>query len=257
MHAVAIQLPVRMKVEANLEDLSAALGQTKAGSLVVAPEGCLSGYEPRPNFVADLDRNVTGQAIETARALAVKAGVHLVIGACIFEDGAWFNSSFYMGPKRELFRYDKINLAQSERGTFRAGDHLPVHDIDVGGTPVRLGIQMCREIRYPEQWRVLATNGAQIIAYVNNAVGSANGHELWRSHVISRAAETQRFIVGANNAAPDQTCPSLIVSPAGKVLTEVAIGATANAQVEIDLDEVSDWVLSQSRDDIVSVRARS
>tara|TARA_R110000868_G_scaffold60908_2_gene185475 strand:+ start:257 stop:1030 length:774 start_codon:yes stop_codon:yes gene_type:complete len=257
MRAVAIQLPVRMKVEENLADLSAALGGLKAGALVVAPEGCLSGYEPRPDFVADIDTGITGQAIETARMLAERAKVHLVIGACIYEEGAWFNSSFYMGPKRELFRYDKVNLAQSERGTFRPGDRLPVHDIDVDGVSVRLGIQMCREIRYPEQWRVLATEGAQVIAYVNNAVGSAQGHELWRAHVISRAAETQRFIIGANNAAPDQTCPSLIVSPAGKVLAEAPIGATTCVQADIDLAEVSDWVLSQSRDDIVSVRARS
>jgi predicted amidohydrolase len=161
-----------------------------------------------------------------------------------------------MGPKRELFRYDKINLAKSERGTFRAGDSLPVFEIVVADTPVRLGIQMCREIRYPEQWRVLATQGAGVIAYVNNAVGSPNGHELWRSHAISRAAETQRFVVGANNAAPDQTCPSLIVAPSGRVLAEAAIGATARAEAKLDLGEVSDWVISQSRDDVVSVHSR-
>ncbi len=225
MLAVAIQFPVRMNVAANLADLAVALEHLEPGALAVAPEGSLSGYEPRPGFVAELDSIVTGQAIETARALAEKAQAHLVIGACILDGGAWFNASFYMGPNRELFRYDKINLAQSERGTFRAGDRLPVFEIVVGDTPLRLGIQMCREIRYPEQWRVLATQGAQVIAYVNNAVGSPNGHELWRSHVISRAAETQRFIVGANNAAPDQTCPSLIVAPSGRVLAEAAIRA--------------------------------
>ncbi len=53
---------------------------------------------------------------------------------------------------------------------------------------------MCREVRYPEPWRVLATKGARVFAYVNNAIGSSQGFEVWRSHLISRAAETQRFV---------------------------------------------------------------
>ena len=177
-----------------------------------------------------------------------------MIGACIQEDGTWFNATFYMGPNREIWRYDKINLARSERDAFTPGNCLPVHDIMVDGEPVRLGIQMCREVRYPEQWRVLAMQGAQVIGYVNNAVGGRDGHDLWRCHVVSRAAETQRFIVGANNAAPDQICPSLIVAPSGKVLAEAKIGAIAVAEASLDLTEVSDWVLSQARDDVVSVR---
>lgn len=245
-----------MEVGANLANLAAALYRLEAGVFAVAPEGSLSGYEPKPDFVRKLDTIVTEQAIETTRHLVAKAQIHLVVGACIFEDGAWFNSSFYMGPSRELWRYDKINLAQSERGTFKPGDCLPVRDIAIGDRSVRIGIQMCREIRYPEQWRALATQRAHVIAYVNNAVGSTDGHELWRSHVISRAAEVQRFVVGANNAAPDQTCPSLIVSPSGKVISEATIGATAVAEAVMNLDEVSDWVLSQSRDDVVSVRTR-
>ena len=57
--------------------------------------------------------------------------------------------------------------------------------------------------------------------------------------MISRAAETQRFILGANNAAPDQKCPSMIVSPAGMVLAEIAIGAEGAAEATLALDEVS------------------
>jgi predicted amidohydrolase len=256
MHVATIQFPVRMDVAENLHDLAAALRGLEPGTLAVAPEGSLSGYEPVPGFTNRLDPGVISQAIETARGLAEKKGVHLVIGACVFERGAWLNSSFYMGPKRELFRYDKINLAQSERGTFRHGDDLPVREIRIDGNPVRLGIQMCREIRYPEQWRILAARGAQIVAYVNNAVNGANGPDLWRSHLISRAAETQRFVVGANNAAIQQLCPSMIIAPSGDVLSEVPIGATAYAKARINLGEVSDWVIGQARDDVVSVCAR-
>src|SRR5262249_35015604 len=154
----------------------------------------LSGYLPKPGFVVGLDREIITRAIENTRSHVVKKKIHLVVGACFFDDGNWKNSSFYMGPDGQFERYDKINLARSEQGTFRPGDKLPVFDINYEGEPLRLGIQMCREIRYPEQWRVLAAKGAQIIAYVNNAVGSVHGDHVWRAHMISRAAETQRFI---------------------------------------------------------------
>ena len=128
LRAAALQFPVRMSVGENLADLAAALGRLEPGMLVVAPEGCLSGYEPRPDFVSRLDVSITGQAIERARRLAVETRIHLVIGACIQEDGTWFNATFYMGPNREIWRYDKINLARSERDAFTPGNCLPVHD---------------------------------------------------------------------------------------------------------------------------------
>ena len=179
--------------------------------------------------------------------------MHLIAGACFLDDGVWKNSSFYFGPEGRLERYDKINLARSERGTFVPGNRLPVYEIHHESEAFCLGIQMCREIRYPEQWRVLASKGAQVIAYVNNAVGSIDVDQVWRAHMSSRAAETQRFVIGANNAAPDQKCPSMIVSPSGRVLAEIAIGREGKTEAMLALNEVSDWVLRQARDDVVSV----
>jgi predicted amidohydrolase len=244
-----------MDVGANVRDLEAAVAGLTPQTLVVAPEGLLSGYLPVPGFVTELDETITTQALEHARTLAAKAGVHLVAGACVKIEGAWRNSSFYFGPDGRSFRYDKINLARSERGDFIPGNTLPVFDVQWEGRPVRLGVQMCREIRYPEQWRWLAMQGAQIIAYVNNAVGSSDGCDLWRAYVVSRAAETQRFVIGANNAAPDQTCPTLVVAPTGRVIAEAPIGETTTAAARIELSEVSDWVISQARDDVVAVTA--
>jgi len=253
MQVAAVQCPVLMDAGANVSSLDAAVAGLPPQTLVVAPEGLLSGYLPQPGFVAQLDEGATAQAIRRAAALAVRADLHLIVGACTRIDGAWRNSTFYFGPGGQSWRYDKINLARSERGDFVAGNSLPVFDVTVGGRPVRLGVQMCREIRYPEQWRWLVMQGAEVIAYVNNAAGSTDGGALWRAHAISRAAETQRFVVGANKAAPDQTCPTLIVAPDGRVVAEAAPGEPATVSAHIDLSEVSDWVIGQARGDVVAV----
>lgn len=256
INAAVLQLRVTMDIAANMAALERLLAPLPQHTLAVAPEGMLSGYLPEPNFVTAIDESATHAAIERAAQLCRNKQIHLVAGACINDNGAWLNASLYFGPRGERHRYNKINLAQSERGTFTPGDTLPVFDIEIAGAPVRLGIQMCREIRYPEQWRALAAQGAQIIAYPNNAIGSKTGDAVWRAHLISRAAETQRFILGANNAAHDQTCPTMIVAPSGAILAESPIGAEASATASLQLSDVSDWVLSQARDDVVSVVLR-
>lgn len=256
IQAAALQFSVSMDLSRNVAALESLLGDLPAETFAVAPEGALSGYLPNPGFVDAIDVDATNDAIERVARLCESKRIHLVVGACINEAGAWRNSSFYFGPDGARFRYDKINLAQSERGTFTPGQRLPVFDIDIAGVPVRIGVQMCREIRYPEQWRVLASQGAQVIAYVNNAVGSKTGDALWRAHMISRAAETQRFVIGANNAALDQTCPTAIISPSGALLCQAPLGAEAAAIAALSLSDVSDWVLSQAREDVVRVSSR-
>ena len=253
LKAAVLQFPVGMDVARNLECLTACIEQLDAGTLAVAPEGALSGYAPEPGFIASLDPETIAYAIDSVRSTVANRSIHLVAGACFLNDGVWKNSSFYIELEGRLERYDKINLARSERGTFHPGNRLPVFEIHHEGEAFRLGIQMCREIRYPEQWRILAAKGAQVMAYVNNAVGSADGDQVWRAHMISRTAETQRFVLGANNAAPDQKCPSMIVSPSGRVLAEIAIGSEGKAEATLALSEVSDWVLSQARNDMIAV----
>ncbi|WP_180955152.1 carbon-nitrogen hydrolase family protein [Peribacillus deserti] len=115
---------------------------------------------------------------------------------------------------------------------------------------MKAGIQMCREIRFPEQWRHLAVHGAEVIFYLTNVKGEDN-FPVWNSHLISRAAENQRFIISSNIAASEQGCSSMAVSPKGNILTELPAGEEAVQKVVIDLTEVSDWYLSQSRMDLM------
>lgn len=253
IQAAALQFKVTMDVTQNVDALESLMEPLAPGTLAVAPEGALSGYLPEPGLVEAIDIAATNGAIERMASLCQRKKVHLIVGACIREAGAWLNSSFCFAPDGARFRYDKINLAQSERGAFTPGSRLPVFDISIEDQPVRFGIQMCREIRYPEQWRTLATQGAQIIAYVNNAVGSQSGDALWRAHMISRAAEIQRFVIGANNAAEDQTCPTMVIAPSGAVLAQAPNGAIGAAAASLSLADVSDWVLSQAREDVVRV----
>lgn len=138
----------------------------------------------------------------------------------------------------------------SERGSFMPGSGINVFPARIGGNDTVLGIQMCREIKYPEQWAAVAQKGASLIAFLNNAVGDESISPIWKSHLVSRAAETQRFVLAANNAALDQKCPSMILAPSGQILAELDPGPEYGAHCELNLSQVSDWVLGQRRSDL-------
>ncbi|MBK8545564.1 MAG: hypothetical protein IPL62_19785 [Caulobacteraceae bacterium] len=86
----------------------------------------------------------------------------------------------------------------------------------MANTSLRLGIQMCREIRYPEQWRARRPKARKSSPIQTTPSAAKRRRPLARALHQPRR-ETQRFILGANNAAPDQTCPTMIVAPSGAI----------------------------------------
>ena len=247
------QFPVSLDIQSNLKAIIRGLQAAKPETLLVMPEGAISGYAPEQDLVSKLDPGAIERAIDTVRNEVKARGVHLVVGTCLHDGGAWRNSSLYIRPDGTISRYDKLNLAMSERGSFMPGNELTVFATRIGGRDTVLGIQMCREIKYPEQWAGVAQKGAAVIAFLNNAVGDESISPIWKSHLVSRAAETQRFILAANNAAPDQKCPSMIISPSGQILADLDPGPEHGACCELDLPLVSDWILGQRRNDLFRV----
>jgi len=144
-------------------------------------------------------------------------------------------------------------LAHHERGVFNPGDSLPVFSLTTPSGIIKIGVQLCREIRYPEQWGWLARQGAQVILHLNNAIGDDRHQPVWRSHLVSRAAETQRFVLSVNNAAAQQICPTIALAPDGCVLAEIVSAEAEVCRVELDLSLVSNWYLDQNRADVVTI----
>ena len=130
---------------------------------------------------------------------------------------------------------------------------LPTFQIRHEGSSFTAGVQLCREIRFPEQWQHLARSGAEVIFYLTNAVGDSKEALVWNAHLISRAAENQRFVVAANNAHDEQKCSTMIVGPSGSVLQKVNSAETEVVRETLDLETVSNWYLSQARADVIEV----
>lgn len=247
------QIPVCWSVERNVENVTDAIRETDSGSLLVLPEAALSGYDDELSGFQELDPERIGWACDQVAAAATKANVHVVCGTLLPADGQWWNAGIYFRPGGEPWIYRKVNLAMHERGRLAAGSSLPTVRMHLPAGEIRAGMQLCREIRFPEQWHCLARQGAQVLIYLTYAANPAEPADVWRAHLISRAAETQRFVVAANAADPQQHCPSIIISPRGEVLCEAPLGPRTMLRHSLDLAIVRDGYISQQREDVVSI----
>jgi predicted amidohydrolase len=254
LSVVVAQFPISFSISHNLTCLQEVVATTCPNDLVVFPEGSVSGYSHDAAFLDQIDLAELDRAWVQLKREAAHRHIHVWLGACYAEQGHWFNAAWGFTPEGETHVYHKVNLATHERGRFTAGTDLPVFKLTTPGGVLSVGVQLCRELRYPEQWGWLARKGAQVLLHLNNAVDSTEGQAVWRSHLISRAAETQRFVISANNAHRAQRCPTLVISPSGQVLAEVVSSEAAALRVKLDLTQVSDWYLSQCRTDIVAVK---
>ncbi|WBW95244.1 carbon-nitrogen hydrolase family protein [Oceanirhabdus sp. W0125-5] len=252
LSVVVAQFPITFNIDSNLKYIISILEKSEIDDLVVLPEGALSGYSDDISFLENIDTHKLEYAMKQLKNEVLNRKIHLIYGSCIFENGNWYNAGICYSYTSKDFTYKKINLATHERGYFQSGNELPVYELFIKNSIVRIGIQLCREIRFPEQWRWLALKGAKVFVYLTNAI---NGSDIsvWRSHLISRAAENIRFLISSNNANKNQHCPTMLISPSGEIIEEIVSDEVTAFRRTIELDEISNWYINQCRNDVIKL----
>lgn len=253
LNVVLAQVRVNWNVTDNVKTVRSVLELTNAQDIVVLPEGMISGYDDELSQLADLDPLVVARAIDVVSEIVRERNVHLFCGTLLGVDGSWSNTALYFSPDGARQIYRKVNLATNERSRLIAGSRLPIFDLQIGDQSITVSPQLCRELRFPDQWHDPARRGAQLFVYLTYAANRRESVDVWRSHLISRAAETQRFVLATNVAHPDGHCPTMVVSPSGKVIAEANGPEPAVIHATIDLDTVHSWYLDQQRNDVVRI----
>lgn len=247
---VCAPFPMTFDVAENLRRMVKILEQCDTHDIVVFPEGSLSGYSDDITFLASMDQEWVAEGLDILHAVAREKTLHVFAGACRLDEQGWRNQAYYLAPHGERTVYNKANLATHERGHFVPGDSLPLFHLSLPEGILRVGVQLCREVRFPGQWRVLSESGAELFVYMTHAVNDALHRSVWRSHLISRAAENQRWVAAVNVAHEAQLCPSMLIDPAGLVISELVSPEAGLLRTAIDTDAVSNWYLSQRRTDL-------
>jgi predicted amidohydrolase len=153
----------------NVARIEELLGEAaNAGArLTVLPECAISGYLfDDTESCAPFAERIPGPATDRLERACARWGMHLVIGMLEQADEAIYNAALLIGPGGIVGRYRKAHLPGLGLDRFVAHGNTPfaVHDTPVG----RIGMAVCYDIRFPEPARIMALQGAEILALPTN-----------------------------------------------------------------------------------------
>lgn len=146
------------------------------------------------------------------------------------------NTTLVFNPQGECAaRYDKIHLFRFDNGRERYDEaavlvrgHEPVSFMLTPreGNPIRVGLSVCYDLRFPELYRQLAAD----ILVVPSAFTYTTGQAHWEVLLRARAIENQAFVIasaqgGLHENGRHTWGQTLVVDPWGAILGQHAVGA--------------------------------
>ncbi|MEX0871957.1 MAG: carbon-nitrogen hydrolase family protein, partial [Aquisalimonadaceae bacterium] len=221
------------RIEANLAEAARLIAMAAEGGagLVVLPENVAIMGLRETDKLAHRETDAGGPLQAFFAEQAQRHRVWLVAGTIPMmadnPDRARQSSLLYDDTGRRVARYDKIHLfdvdvegdrAYRESATLEPGNGLVLVDTPFG----RLGMTICYDLRFPELFRLLVEQGAELIV-LPSAFTARTGEAHWRTLVRARAIENLCYIVAPNQGGyhvngRETHGESMIVDPWGKVV---------------------------------------
>lgn len=187
---------------------------------------------------------------ESTRRLAEIAREHnLGIVAGIVEQvphiaGLVYDTAVLINRHGEVIgRYRKSHLYPAEHGYFRAGDDLPVFDLD----GLRVGVAICFEAAFPPIFSTLALRGAQLI--LNPSAVPVKFEHLQDLRTRARAQDNQCFVAATNRVGPERDVTycgrSQVADPRGDIVVLAPDDQEGVFTAELDLNLIHNQRLQE------------
>lgn len=190
---------------------------------------------------------VPGYATERLMEKAKEYGIYIHGGSVTEEipgERRSYNTSVLINPQGEIIaRYRKLHtfdIMLSDGTPFRESDRVhPGAEIVTAKTELgTFGMSICYDVRFPELYRLLAMEGAQVI-FVPSSFTLETGKDHWEPLLRARAIENGCYIVAAGQTGkkPAYTAygNSMVVNPWGVVTARLG-EHPGILYAEIDLD---------------------
>lgn len=223
-------------LEQNLAVLArqAAAAAARGARLLICPEMVLTGYNIGPAAVSGLAEAATGAAADYVARVARSAGIAILYGYPERADGRVYNTAQLIDRDgRSVASYRKTHLfGDIDRAAFAAGDATPtVATLD----GLRIGILICYDVEFPENVRLLALAGADLVAVPTALMQPFD--IVARTIVPARAYENQIYLAYADRCGREGDliyCGlSCVVAPDG---SDVARAGRAEELLFADID---------------------
>jgi predicted amidohydrolase len=250
--AAVVQLRASADKLANLDKAERLVAAAAAaGAKLVALPEMFNLYGPFEPIIAAAE-SIPGFTSERLAKWARRYDLFLVGGSFAERDDASAkarNTSLLLAPDgRIVQRYCKVHLFDIDLpGTVTSTESdwiIAGCETTVGETPLgRIGQAICYDLRFPELFRRLSANAAEVIV-VPSAFTYTTGRDHWEVLVRARAIENQCYMLAPNQCgepAPGMRTygHSLIVDPWGRVLAALD-EEEGFAVAELNLDALAE-----------------
>jgi nitrilase len=148
------------------------------------------------------------------------------------------NTTFVFAPDGSVVaRYDKIHLFGFTKGTehydesrtIAAGSAPVSFEATLGDQPLRVGLSICYDVRFPELYRGFANDGAPDLILVPAAFTYTTGAAHWEILLRARAIENQCYVLapaqgGVHENGRRTWGHSMLIDPWGDIVAVLAEG---------------------------------
>jgi predicted amidohydrolase len=249
--AVQLSVPRDEPKSGRVERVAELVSSLESADLVVLPEAWNVGYFAFDRYADDAEP-LDGDTVTAIRDAARAARAWVVAGSFVERDGdRLFNTTVLVdadGAIRETYR--KVHLfgyRSQEQILLTPGERVAVADTPFG----RLGLCTCYDLRFPELFRAMVDDGAELFAVP--AAWPYPRIEAWTVLARARSIESQAWTIAVNCAdEPGQGgCGrSSIVDPWGTVV------ASAGDRAEVLMAEIDPAAVRHARDTFPALRDR-
>ncbi len=236
----AIQMVSGHSVAGNLAEAADLLNQAanRGARLAVLPENFALMGRRETDKLAVQETEGTGQIQDFLAEQAHRHRLWLVGGTVALRcnDGDRVRAAclLFDDQGRQVARYDKVHLFDvqmigsreryAESATIEPGDRYVVADTPFG----RLGLAVCYDLRFPEQFRAMADQGMEIMA-LPAAFTATTGAAHWEILLRARAIENQCYVIAAGQGGQhtngrETFGDSLLIDPWGLIIDRLMWG---------------------------------
>ncbi|APT93340.1 amidohydrolase [Corynebacterium phocae] len=256
MKIAAVQFNSTGDIKENLATITKLVTKAagEGAKLIVLPEATSQNFDS--GRLDTQAQELDGPFATGLREVAEKLDVVVVAGMFRPADSVGdvnrvYNTALITGAGvhkgyNKIHTYDVEDYQESE--TVKPGDSLCTFEVE----GVTVGVAICYDVRYPEQFRDLARAGAQVIAVPVSWADGPGKLEQWRLLSTARGLDSTAYIVAADQSRPGGNAKagetsgplgvghSVVVSPTGERLAEAGYEDTI---IYADIDpEVVDKV---------------
>ena len=236
--------PELAQVSDNLERLIGMCHEAihSDADLLILPECSTTGwaFESAEQARSVAETVPDGPACQAWLSICRNNNVYIVGGIAELSGDSLYNTAVLIGPDGYIGSYRKAHTWALEKKFYDPGDlGLPVFDTPIG----RIGIHICYDCWFPESFRLLAAQGADLICAPSNWVPVPTQRDDYPAMAnlmcMTNAHSNLVYVAAASRVGADGSQAfigqSLIVDPSGWPLAGPA-SATAEEIIYADMD---------------------